>query len=542
MSDSKHVDELTMMRFAESELAYDREDVTRAHLIDCARCRASYEALKAETELLRASVLQHDEALPDHIRPRHADVSWVLVAMLVFGTLGVSSLWTRYVAPMFDSMENVGVDGTSVVTTILIRSLLWRGWSDMLSQFVQGAVLVVVLAIAGYLSYWFWRRFRSSVAVLSALLGIGGAAFPSAPAEAAVIELDAEIYTVREGEVIETDLIFAGKEIRIEGTVVGDLIAAANLIQVVGEVQGDVLGFAETIEITGRVGGNVRTGSRRLEVEGTVARNVTSAGETLRFSRAATLGGSVMAAARETIFDAAVPRDIIVAGRTTEIHARIGGSALVAGEELRVGPDGAIGGSATYYGPEEPDVDPQAELASPIDYERLEEDEHDHPVASWATGFFYFWTAAFLFGAAVMLLLPETSEVIVTKHVPDYGKSFVHGVLSAVILTAFGFLVTLTLVGAPLGLTTLVLLGIGLYVAQVFVAAYIGREVLGTPTSASEGIVRLALGLLLIQLAKAVPILGFVVLVVVALWGLGAISAYVQDKLRPTAKPVEAEI
>lgn len=51
----KHVDELTIMRLAEGELSRDREDVTRKHLIECARCRAGYEALKAETELLRAA-------------------------------------------------------------------------------------------------------------------------------------------------------------------------------------------------------------------------------------------------------------------------------------------------------------------------------------------------------------------------------------------------------------------------------------------------------------------------------------------------------
>ena len=160
--DVKHVDELTMMRLAEGELSHDREDVTRGHLIDCARCRAGYEALKAETQLLRASVQQHDEALPDHIRPRQADVSWVLVAILVFGTLGVTSLWSRFVTPVVDSMETVGLDSTSVATTVMIRSLLWRGWSDMIMKFIQGAVLLAVLILAGYLLHWAWRRLRAS--------------------------------------------------------------------------------------------------------------------------------------------------------------------------------------------------------------------------------------------------------------------------------------------------------------------------------------------------------------------------------------------
>ena len=113
-----------------------------------------------------------------------------------------------------------------------------------------------------------------------------------------------------------------------------------------------------------------------------------------------------------------------------------------------------IGGDATFYGRNEPEVDPDADLASPIEFKQAEE-EHEHPVVSWATAFFYFWTAAFIFGAVLMLITPEATEEIVTKHVPDYGKSFVTGVVSAIVLLASGCLVTITIVGAPLGMTTL---------------------------------------------------------------------------------------
>jgi len=232
----------------------------------------------------------------------------------------------------------------------------------------------------------------------------------------------------------------------------------------------------------------------------------------------------------------------MIAARTTEIHARIEGSALVAGGSLTVGEDGAIGGEAAFYGHQEPVVHPDAELASPIDFE-MSEEEHERPVVAWITGFFYFWTAAFIFGAVLMLIAPEASEEIVTKHVPEYGRSFVHGVVAALVLLASGTFVTGTVVGAPLGVTTLFLLGVGLYVAQVYVAAYIGREILGAPTSASAGLGRLALGLFLVHVAKSIPYVAFVVSTLVALWGFGAIAAYVLGRFRgtaPTAPTVEA--
>ena len=107
-----------------------------------------------------------------------------------------------------------------------------------------------------------------------------------------------------------------------------------------------------------------------------------------------------------------------------------------------------------------------------------------------------------------------------------------------------------TVVGAPLGVSTFFLLFISLYFAQAYAAAYIGREILGTPTSASQALVRLALGLALIYVGKAIPYVSFFVFVLVALWGFGALAAYVKASLDskpttttaapPAAEPAEA--
>ena len=408
----------------------------------------------------------------------------------------------------------------------------------MLLILIQGAVLLALLVLAGYILHWAWRRFRSSTATLClAFAAITGVVVAPTPSEAAVIELDVEVYTLRAGQVIESDLIITAEEVRIEGIVTGDLIVVARSVVVVGEVQGDVIGFAETIDIIGHVGGNVRTGSQRLHIEGVVERNITAAGQIVRLASGARLGGSFTAGAREVILDAPVPRDVIVAARTTEIHARVDGSALVAGKQLTIGADGGIGGDAKFHGRDEPDVHPDADLASAIDFEPWEE-EPERPVVSWATGFFYFWTAAFIFGAVLMLLTPEVTEEIVTRHMPDIGKSFVTGVIAAIVLFASGFMVTITIVGAPLGMTALFVLGVGLYVAQVYVAAYIGREILGTPTSAAAGLAHLALGLFLVHVAKSIPFVSFVAGVLVALWGFGALAGYVWGRFQTTAPSI----
>ena len=541
MSESaKHVEELTVMRFLDGELSQEREHATREHLIRCAHCRAAHEALKAETELLRAAVLEREEALPGHLRPRHADVSWVLVAMIAFGTLAVSTLWTRYVQPIIESMESIGLDGTSVATSVVIQGVLWEGWSDMLTGFVEGVALLLVAVAAGYVLHWGWRRFFSSAVTLSLLLvALSGVLAAPASVQAAIIKHDLNTYTLREGEVIDNDLIVVGKRVVIEGTVIGDLIVCARSVEVSGEVHGDVLGFAERIEINGRVGGNVRTCARTLVVDGEVGRNITAGGEVIRLRPGATLGGSFTAGSREVILDAPVARDLVLAAESSEIHARIGGSALVFGERLTVGPTGAIGGEAKFFGSQEPEVSADAELTSPFEFERIEDDDESLTSRVWAL--FGYWAAAFILGAAVMLVTPEATEGVVTRHVPDYGKSFLVGLIASVVLAAFTILASVTLVGLPLGLTTAFFLTVGLYFAQAYVGAYIGREILGTPTSAGQALGRVALGLLLIYVAKSIPVVGVVVTIIAALWGFGALSLYVMDRRKQTEKAVPAE-
>ena len=140
-----------------------------------------------------------------------------------------------------------------------------------------------------------------------------------------------------------------------------------------------------------------------------------------------------------------------------------------------------------------------------------------------------------------MLVTPEATEGVVTRHVPDYGKSFVVGVVASVVLFAFTFLVSVTVVGLPLGLTTAFFLTIGLYFAQAYIGAYIGREILGTPTSAGQALGRVALGLFLIYIAKSIPVVNVVVTIIVAIWGFGALSLYLIDQLKHAKKADPAE-
>jgi cytoskeletal protein CcmA (bactofilin family) len=541
-----HPDELTLQRMVDGELTRERKVSTRNHLIDCARCQADYEALKTETELFRAALREDPEPLPSALNAleNRPGFSWFMAVALALGALGLSSFWSTFVTPMLEGMDSMGLDGSGLLTTVVIRGLLYRGWTNMIStatEIVTLTLFAVALAAASIWAIRNWHRFRSTALAVTLSMTAGTVVVLGIPArtEGAVRSFHHETYILGAGDTIANDLIVGAEAVRIEGTVTGDLIVAARMVEVSGTIGGDILGFAEEVDITGRVEGSVRTGSRTLDIEGVVSRNVTAAGETIRLRPGGEIGGSFTAACREAILSAPVARDLLILAETHELDSSVGGSATLAGGRLTIGDGASIEGPIEFRGRAEPSVSPHARLGSPVDFKPLERREHRSPFA-WLSRFVYFWAAAFVLGAAFILVAPRAAEVITAVHMSSHGKSLLVGLLSACALFALSIALLVTIVGIPLGLVTLALFATGLYLGQAYAGLYVGGEILGRPTDRSQLLVRLAVGLLAIHILQIVPFAGKVVEVAVALWGFGALSLWVFDvfqRATPVALP-----
>jgi hypothetical protein len=80
-----------------------------------------------------------------------------------------------------------------------------------------------------------------------------------------------------------------------------------------------------------------------------------------------------------------------------------------------------------------------------------------------------------------------------------------------------------------------------LYVAQVFVGAWLGNKIMGDApaiTSAMAG--RMAVGLLILHVLRLIPFLGALVGLVVVLWGTGAVLMGFYRMSRVEAMPLAA--
>ena len=517
-----HVDELSYLRYLDGQLASTLAREVEEHTRACFECSKKFDALKHETALLRSSLVEADEPLPKQFEAAPSEeLSWTWLTVLGLAGFGLYMLWEWVLTPWWQGLQSVGVGQQTILSVLLFRGLLWEGWSTMAEKAVQGLTLIILTALLATMVHWGSRLRRNWTRMMVALAVV--LLFPLSLL-AAEIETDRDHYVLPEGEVIANDLIVVAETVRIEGTIEGDLIAAAQSVTVTGRVAGDVLAAVQKLTIDGRVDGSVRAAAQFIDLNGFVARNVTAVAESIELYADAAVDGSFTSASEKGNFDGRVGRDLIVFAGKSRVNGRIGGTVRLAGGAIAIGPDSEIGGDVRIFTGEDPEISPEANLASDPEIEIIRETPkfaspgtYLWPIVAWA--------AAFVYGLVIFLVLPKFFAGVL-KRIPRYGLSIGVGAAALVAVPVMATLISLTLVGLPVGILAFVAYVAAVYSAQVFVGAWLGRELLGSPAGQGDAIGKLALGLALIHIVKLVPFVGSLADLAVCLWGLGALTLY----------------
>jgi len=353
--------------------------------------------------------------------------------------------------------------------------------------------------------------------------------FSSTFARAADLEKGHPNFTLPEGQTVHTDLFVTGASTEVNGDVDGDLIAFSQNIVVNGHVTGDVLAFGQDVFIGGAVDGNVRSFAQSLVLDGSVGKNVMAWGRTVEMNSKAKVLGTMTLGAANAILSGPIDGDLLAFAKVLNIDGSLNKNANIRAERLILGPGASVAGRIQYEGPTQPQISPGTKLASPIETHLM------HPRRSRLVSAGYYWTrilswaASFLFGIVLWLLAPRWF-LRTENALKSFGRSIGVGALFLFATPIAAILACITIVGLSLGLAALLLYGIALYAAQVFVAMWIGDRLLGEDASDTAarnrtGHVagRLALGLVVLRILQAIPLLGAIVSFVIVLWGLGAI-------------------
>ncbi len=343
----------------------------------------------------------------------------------------------------------------------------------------------------------------------------------------------AETVTVASEEVIDDDLYAGANKVIMEGTVDGELWAAANTIVVGGEVSGSTMAAGRTIAIYGDVGHAVRAVGETISIGGSVDGDLMVGCGELDIARAARIKGDLLLGAGNARIGGLVGGDIRGGGGSISIGGEVRGDIELEVETLTIESTADIQGNLVYTSENKADIQSGAEIGG-VTTHKLPEGEEGGAGSSlfaflsdvkWK---FIGFLMALLAGLVAILLAPRWLASVAEAVRSRPGPSAGWGALILFVTPIAAIVTCITIIGIPVGLITLALWGIAVYLAQIPVGLFVGKLIIGRSRDVeSKGLMvaALALGLVILKLLRLIPYLGFFIGVAVVLFGLGAVVA-----------------
>ncbi|RLM59280.1 polymer-forming cytoskeletal protein [Halobellus sp. Atlit-31R] len=334
-----------------------------------------------------------------------------------------------------------------------------------------------------------------------------------------------DVVRIDAGETYDGDLEAAAGSVVVAGTVDGDLEAAAGsvIITETGEVTGSLDAAAGSVVIEGSVVGDVNVGSAALELR-----------------EGSQIGGSLEAGAADVRLAGAVDGDVTVGADTLTVAptATIGGSLTYDAGQFTLADGATVAGEVTrdeslvVAGPEIFGAGGGAGLPT---------------IPAWI-GAVYGALANLVLGAVLLVVAPNFARRLVDVGQTETLRSGGIGLLALIGTPIVLLLLLLTIVGIPISLAGIVAFALLLWVASVYGSIVLGTWLVSL-LDAENRWLALLVGVLVVALLGAVPILGGLVQLAVLLVGLGAFVIAVRGVRRepdeetgaPVGGPTAAE-
>jgi hypothetical protein len=128
------------------------------------------------------------------------------------------------------------------------------------------------------------------------------------------------------GSIVDGDLYASGGIVRVEGTVDGDLIVWAGQVQITGDVTGDVMAAGGTIGLDGDVDGDVRVAGGRVATTGAIGEDLLVGGGQVRLASSTVIGEDLVFGTGEMTLEGTVTGDVLGSTGAYVNQGTIGGT------------------------------------------------------------------------------------------------------------------------------------------------------------------------------------------------------------------------
>lgn len=375
------------------------------------------------------------------------------------------------------------------------------------------------------------RRGRNLGLVAFAIMMVLG--IIAVPAVAGASTFTAGFTVERSGARIQNDLYVAALQADITADVDGDVSLAAATVTLDSRVGGSVHVLAGTATIRGEIGGTLYVVGGIAKLDGNVRGNVVVTGGRLELQDNASIGGDL------TVFSAQAQIDGDVGGKlygSTLLYGQNGavsGNVDLQSDRIELGETATIGDDFNYQSQTDANIHVNAQVGGGIDRTNSSpwNGVGDGALAPFGQMLRLVWS---LVTGAVLIALAPRIFYRVADHAANVAGAGIWGTLGLVLIPVFTLLALMSVLLLPVGLLALVLVPVALYLSQVVVGITIGRSML--PRKWRDGsrgflLFALVLGTIVIGALRMapVPFLDVIVVVLVTVWGFGAMLMLARD-------------
>jgi cytoskeletal protein CcmA (bactofilin family) len=330
--------------------------------------------------------------------------------------------------------------------------------------------------------------------------------------------------TVPASQLVDGDYFAFGDTVEISGTINGDLYAVGGQVIIDGRVNGDVLVAGGRVSLSGTVSQDVRAAGGQLSIAGDVGRNLTVAAGNVEIASSAAVGGGVVAAGGSVDLAAPVGGAAKIAAGTLIIANRIAGNVEAAVGTLRIASKAEINGNVNYWSGQEAAVSEGARINGEIVRNVPPERPRILPAAffAWLAFVAINFVCTLILGLLSARFLPRYHQSVITTLRDKPWASLGIGFIAAVIVPVVCALLFATVLAIPLGLILVAAFFILLYWSRIYAISRIGEAILNRLRPASSRASAFVLGLFGYYIFAIIPVVGWLVVPLVTLFGLGA--------------------
>lgn len=333
-------------------------------------------------------------------------------------------------------------------------------------------------------------------------------------------------YTLETETIIEDDLYVVGDNTMLKGVVDGDVVIIGQNITVDGTITGDLYVFGNTVSINGSTYGNVISTGSNVSIKGTVGQNV-------------------YVLSMMTDIDADVGKDLNIGSGTTKILGSIG-------DDVRVA-TGQISSDATVAGDfllstESHNID-KSKISGDFVLSTSDTKILETPKFEFRKGDFLGFNLGlamvgfvgmYIVGVILIYAAPVKTLNIgkkITTSWEDLLKSFAIGLLILFCIPLPLFILTITIVGAPLAFLITAALFFLVTFGTLWTEVAVGHKVLELAKQKDDQrFISLLVGRLITVVVKLIPFINTLYSLSLAMITVGAVVRMKYDAFKTTKK------